>query len=209
MTVLEKQAGDGSADAQCAPGTMPKPGLDAAKGSACSNAQGFGTPSAGPGDAAKRAPFRPLNDSWARQVQAVKECALEGGLQIRFSPCESCGPAGGAAHDCTESAGVWFKKAGEPENAPCEPENAAEQLALGEKYYSGRGVLQNLAKAALWYQKAAAQGHPEAQCRLGEMYENGHGVPKDLAAAAEWYKRSAEQGHAKAQNHLGCMHCNG
>ena len=55
--------------------------------------------------------------------------------------------------------------------------------------------------AALWYRKAAAQGHTDAQFRLGLM---AHYDGRREAAEA-WYTRAARQGHSDALQHLGCV----
>jgi TPR repeat protein len=47
-----------------------------------------------------------------------------------------------------------------------------------------------------WYQKAAKQGHAEAQYRLGVAYVYGKGVPQDYAEAVRWYRKAADQGLA-------------
>ena len=64
--------------------------------------------------------------------------------------------------------------------------NAVAQLNLGVRYAKGDGVPKDLAKAAVWFQKAAIQGHAKAQFNLGWMYANGDGVPKNSAKAVEW-----------------------
>jgi len=60
------------------------------------------------------------------------------------------------------------------------------QLLLGMSYELGKGVFQDYAQAAYWYQKAAEQGNTEAQRILGTMYYNGKGVQKDYIKAAYW-----------------------
>jgi uncharacterized protein len=48
----------------------------------------------------------------------------------------------------------------------------------------------NFEKAAVYFGKAAAQGHPGAQLNLGMLYENGNGLPQDFAMALHWYKQA-------------------
>jgi TPR repeat protein len=61
----------------------------------------------------------------------------------------------------------------------------------------GKGVPQNFVKAREYYEKAARQGHKDAQYNLGEMlYDNGKGVPQDFVKAREYYEKAARQGHA-------------
>ena len=40
------------------------------------------------------------------------------------------------------------------------------QNNLGNAYYLGDGVARDPARAAYWFEKAAAQGHADAQCDL-------------------------------------------
>ena len=58
--------------------------------------------------------------------------------------------------------------------------------------------VQDDAKAANWYLKAAEQGLPEAQWNLGWMYESGKGVPFDEKEAMKWFHKAAIQGDALA-----------
>src|SRR5262249_23705271 len=58
------------------------------------------------------------------------------------------------------------------------------------------------AAAAPWFEKAAAQDHPEALRTLGYLFGEGKGVPKDGLRAAELYRRAAELGDAYAQYNL-------
>ncbi len=59
------------------------------------------------------------------------------------------------------------------------------------------------AAAAMWYSKAAAQGHAEAQFEIGACYFNGDGVTVDKVAAMEWWLKAAENGNATAQFNVG------
>ena len=66
------------------------------------------------------------------------------------------------------------------------------------------------AMEAVWYRKAAEQGHALAQYLVGSMYANGaEGFTKNDVRAAYWYRKAAEQGHADAQFNLGFMYVNG
>ena len=87
--------------------------------------------------------------------------------------------------------------------------NAVAQNNLGQIYYRGDGVPQDLVTAALWYRKAAEQGFARAQFNLGWMYANGEGVRNDSATAVQWYRKAAAQGLADAQYNLGWMYANG
>lgn len=80
---------------------------------------------------------------------------------------------------------------------------AEAQNALGEAYYDGKGVTENLTEAVKWFTKAAEQENVKAQYNLGECYYYGYGVYKDYGEAEKWYTKAAEQGCAEAQNSLG------
>jgi TPR repeat protein len=73
----------------------------------------------------------------------------------------------------------------------------------------GTGIPKDEAKAVEWYEKAAAQGHAEAQNNLGVMYDKGKGVPQDQARAVEWYRKAAAQGNPTAQYNLAIMYADG
>jgi TPR repeat protein len=60
------------------------------------------------------------------------------------------------------------------------------QAALGFLYYKGLGVRQDLAAAALWFNRAADKGQPTAQFFLGTLYLEGRGVDQDFARAHMW-----------------------
>ena len=53
--------------------------------------------------------------------------------------------------------------------------------------------------AALWYKKAAMQGHGNAQLRLAFCYLKGNGVPTIKDEAIKWYKKAAENNQEGAQ----------
>lgn len=81
---------------------------------------------------------------------------------------------------------------------------AEAQNALGEAYYDGKGVTENLTEAVKWFTKAAEQENAKAEYNLGNCYYYGYGVQyKDYGEAVKWYTKAAEQGNAEAQNSLG------
>ena len=57
-------------------------------------------------------------------------------------------------------------------------------------------------EAVTWYQKAAQQGHPDAQCELGLCYYLGRGLSEDQELAHHWWEQAALQGHPRAQYNL-------
>lgn len=81
---------------------------------------------------------------------------------------------------------------------------AEAQNALGEAYYDGKGVTENLTEAVKWFTKAAEQENAKAQYNLGICYYYGYGVQyRDRREAVKWYTKAAEQGLPMAQCNLG------
>lgn len=78
----------------------------------------------------------------------------------------------------------------------------AEENEMGDRYFYGRGVEHDYARAMEWYRKAADQGFAEAQHTVGVLYENGWGVTKDIDQAKVWYQKAADQGNALARTAL-------
>ncbi len=81
----------------------------------------------------------------------------------------------------------------------------AAQLEIGARFAEGKGVPQDFAQAAVWYQRAATHGLATAQYRLGALYEGGLGVQADPARARVWYGRAAEQGNVRAMHNLATL----
>lgn len=110
----------------------------------------------------------------------------------------------------SHQAEAGLNQEAEPENTVNDAKNdAAEQFALGDRYYTGDGVPQDYVQARCCYKKAAAQGYAGAQYSLGLIYEEGHGVRPDYRRARKWYAKVAAQGYAKAQFALGQFFCDG
>ncbi|MDP9404612.1 MAG: sel1 repeat family protein [Actinomycetota bacterium] len=79
------------------------------------------------------------------------------------------------------------------------------QFNMGQAYKLGRGVPADLRIAQSWYQKAAAQGHDQAQANLGLiLFESGQ-----RAAAMPWIRKAADRGDPRAQYVLGTAMFNG
>jgi localization factor PodJL len=77
---------------------------------------------------------------------------------------------------------------------------------IGNRYAEGRGVREDAAGAAKWYEQAAQAGLAPAQYRLGSFYEKGVGVERDVAAAKHWYEQAAQAGNASAMHNLAVLH---
>jgi localization factor PodJL len=98
---------------------------------------------------------------------------------------------------------------GGPLRAAAAKGDPAAEFEIGQRYAEGRGVPQNLAEAADWFDLAAKQGLAPAQFRLGGFYEKGFGVKKDLDAARRLYSAAAEAGNAKAMHNLAVLYAEG
>lgn len=76
-----------------------------------------------------------------------------------------------------------------------EEENDSEsQYILGAKYYKGEDVEQrDFRQAAVYFAKAAENGHAPSQVKLGLLYWRGEGVRKDLNKAYKWLYLAKEK----------------
>jgi cell division septation protein DedD len=84
--------------------------------------------------------------------------------------------------------------------------DADAQFNLGQAYKLGRGVpAPDLKIAQSWYEKAAQQGHGQAQANLGLiLFQNG-----ERQRAMPWIRKAAEAGDPRAQYVLGTALFNG
>lgn len=57
-------------------------------------------------------------------------------------------------------------------------------------------------KAVKWYQKAAQQGHADAQYRLADYLMRTAGHAEDVDQAVGWFQKAAEKGHLRAKKEL-------
>ena len=88
--------------------------------------------------------------------------------------------------DYAGAVGIWRPLA--------EKGDADSQFDLGQAYRLGKGVPLNVSAAIVWYQRAAAKGHLDAEAELGLLlFTNG-----DHAGGLKWLKLAAEQGEARA-----------
>ena len=85
--------------------------------------------------------------------------------------------------------------------------DAEAQLELGNAYYSGDGVLQDVDRALHWWRAAAEKGNVVAQLNLGtasmSLGENG------VKEAVKWLTKAAEAGDEGAQRNLGLLYLTG
>jgi localization factor PodJL len=87
--------------------------------------------------------------------------------------------------------------------------NPAGEFEVAVRYAEGRGVPQNFAEAARWFERAANRGLAPAQYRLGSLLEKGQGVKKDAEAARRLYLAAADKGNAKAMHNLAVLYAEG
>ena len=88
--------------------------------------------------------------------------------------------------DYTRAVAIWRPLA--------DKGDADAEFNLGQAYRLGRGVPINLAAAKTWFERAASQGHVDAETTLGLLlFENG-----DQAEGLKWLKKAADQGEPRA-----------
>jgi len=72
--------------------------------------------------------------------------------------------------------------------------DADAEFNLGQAYRLGKGVPINLAAAKTWFERAANQGHVDAETTLGLLlFQNG-----DRAEGLKWLKKAADRGEPRA-----------
>jgi hypothetical protein len=83
--------------------------------------------------------------------------------------------------------------------------DADAQYNLAQAYFLGRGVPQNANLAEQWYERAARQGHQEAQANYGLLlFQNGR-----RQEAMPWIEQAANRGDPRAQYVFGTALYNG
>jgi len=85
----------------------------------------------------------------------------------------------------------------------------AASYEVASRFAEGKGVPQDLAMAAAWFDRAARRGIAPAQFRLGSMYEKGVGLKKDVQEARRLYLAAADKGNAKAMHNLAVLYAEG
>ena len=103
------------------------------------------------------------------------------------------GAAAYEAGDYGEAAKAWRPLA--------EGGDAMAQFNMGLLHESGRGVPEDPAQAAAWYERAALQGLTQAQFNLALLHQTGRGVPKDGMQALYWLEVAARHGEGAEREH--------
>ena len=99
--------------------------------------------------------------------------------------------------DYTAAVSIWRPLA---ENG-----DADAEFNLGQAYRLGRGVPTNLAAAQTWFERAANQGHVDAETTLGLLlFQNN-----DQSSGLKWLKKAADQNEPRAQLVYGTALFNG
>jgi len=80
---------------------------------------------------------------------------------------------------------------------------------IGTRFTEARGVKEDFAEAAKWYQRAADAGVVPAEYRLANLYEKGSGVARDSSKAKALYLKAAEAGNASAIHNLAVLLASG
>lgn len=83
--------------------------------------------------------------------------------------------------------------------------DARALFEIGSRYAESRGVKEDMAAAAKWYEKSAELGFAPAEYRIGNFYEKGIGVARDVKKSKTWYQLAAEQGNASAMHNLAVL----
>jgi TPR repeat protein len=99
--------------------------------------------------------------------------------------------------DYTRAVAIWrpLAEKGDPD----------AQFDLGEAYRLGRGVAINLGAATVWFERAAKQGHVDAQRVLGLLlFQNG-----DRANGLKWLKAASDKNDPGAMLIYGTALVNG
>ncbi|KAG0376719.1 hypothetical protein BGX24_007313 [Mortierella sp. AD032] len=152
--------------------------------------------------------------AWYRRAAHQSLAAAQKNLAVMYTQ-------GWGVEENFIEAAYWYRKA-------ADQGHSSAQFNLAILYYHGEGVpkdysrarelfcmaaLQGHAKAQFkavpWFNKAANQGHTEAQSCLGVIWFRGKGVVQDLGEALKWFKKAAHQGHVPSMYNLGVLYNTG
>lgn len=116
------------------------------------------------------------------------------------TPAAAAKPAGTAAPPRASKATIFTAaekaRGGDPAplTALAESGDVEAQAALGNAYFGGIGGKTDMKQARKWYEKAAAQKHPQATRTLGEMWAKGQGGKKDVKKATKLWIEAEKLG---------------
>lgn len=80
--------------------------------------------------------------------------------------------------------------------------DAEAQNALGEMYYYGDEIEQDIELAVYWFKEAAKQKHPDGMYNLGVCFINGEGIDANSATGLSFIKQAARLGSKPAVEYL-------
>lgn len=84
--------------------------------------------------------------------------------------------------------------------------NVQAMFLMGTAWAEGLGKPVAPGTAAVWYLRAAEQGHMLAQHNLGNIHASGTGVAQDDVLAVYWWRQAAQAGDAIPQFMLASMY---
>jgi uncharacterized protein len=124
-------------------------------------------------------------------------------------------PGGGEPKDATCVRAMAFYDDGDYPDAftlytkSAKTNSACGLNGLGNYYFLGQGVPQNVPRAIDYWKRAAALNYPGAQFNLAIRYYKGQGVALDRERALALLRSAAAQGYAAADNELGSIYMGG
>ncbi|SES04547.1 hypothetical protein SAMN04487944_11618 [Gracilibacillus ureilyticus] len=138
-----------------------------------------------------------INEKEEEEVISLYQKALEGDLDTQLELGHFY-----KSMERDEWAFDWFKVAGEA--------GSSDALYwLGNEYFMGKVVEQDLEKTYYYYKKAAELGHGDALNNYADMYLRGEYVEKNEEKALKLFKQAAAKGVPEAMYTLGYMYENG
>lgn len=121
-------------------------------------------------------------------VAALEKAAIQGNLKANYQLGLLYLNGEGVAKDPARALGQ-FEEAGERWAARLRYKDgyADAQYMAGTMHRDGIGTKKDVDEAALWFERAAEQGHSEAQFALAELYLNSAELGPDYAEAFFWF----------------------
>ena len=129
--------------------------------------------------------------AWAVPILAAAALLTAASGPVSAADLLGTGAAAYDAGDYGEAAHIWRPLA--------EEGDAMAQFNMGLLHETGRGVSEDPAQAAAWYERAALQGVPQAQYNLAVLHQAGRGVPQDGEEALYWLEVAARHSEGAAQ----------
>lgn len=83
--------------------------------------------------------------------------------------------------------------------------DAASQNALGEMYYYGDELEQDLEQAVFWFKEAAKQKHADGMYNLGVCFVNGEGVEQNKTTGYGFIRQASKLGSKAAKQYMDDM----